>query len=166
MSADGGPRTRRTSLAGGHTCVLSPDDRWFADLYSYTNKPPEIYVQEARAGAAAKKLTSSPAQDFWEYPWLDTPLVTFPARDGARLRGHLYKPANIRKGGPAVIFVHGAGYLQNVHRWWPSSYPHEYMFHHLLLERGYVVIDIAYPAPSVPAPLFPPAISRTTRAQH
>ncbi len=144
MSADGGPRTRLTSLAGGHTCVLSPDDRWFADLYSYTNKPPEIYVQEARAGAAAKKLTSSPAQDFWEYPWLDTPLVTFPARDGARLRGHLYKPANIRKGGPAVIFVHGAGYLQNVHRWWPSSYAHEYMFHHLLMERGYVVIDIDY----------------------
>jgi dipeptidyl aminopeptidase/acylaminoacyl peptidase len=143
MSADGGPRTKLTSLAGSHTCVPSPDDRWFADVYSYANKPPELYTQEARANASAKKLTSSPAPDFWEYPWLDAPVVTFPARDGATLRGRLYKPANFRKGGPAVVFVHGAGYLQNVHRWW-SSYSHEYMFHHLLMERGYTVIDIDY----------------------
>ncbi len=89
MSAEGGARTRLTSLPGGHTCVPSPDDRWFADIYSYTNKPPELYVQEARAGAAAKKLTSSPAADFWQYPWQDVPIVTFPARDGAMLRGAL-----------------------------------------------------------------------------
>jgi dipeptidyl aminopeptidase/acylaminoacyl peptidase len=143
MSAEGGARTRLTSQPGGHTCVPSPDDRWFADLYSYTNKPPEVYVQEARAGAAVKKLTSSPAPDFWEYPWLDAPIVTFPARDGVTLRARFYKPANFRKGNPAVIFVHGAGYLQNVHRWW-SSYSHEYMFHHILMERGYVVIDVDY----------------------
>jgi len=143
MSADGGPRTKLTSSPGSHTCVPSPDDRWFADVYSYTNKPPELYTQEARVNAAVKKLTSSPAPDFWEYPWLDAPVVTFPARDGATLRGRLYKPANFRKGGPAVVFVHGAGYLQNVHRWW-SSYSHEYMFHHLLMERGYTVIDIDY----------------------
>jgi dipeptidyl aminopeptidase/acylaminoacyl peptidase len=143
MSVDGGPRTKLTASPGGHTSVPSPDDRWFADIYSYTNKPPELYVQEARAGAEAKKLTSSPAPEFWEYPWLDAPIVTFPARDGATLRARFYKPANFRKGGPAVIFVHGAGYLQNVHRWW-SSYSHEYMFHHILMERGYAVIDVDY----------------------
>lgn len=143
MKAEGGARTKITSAAGSHTCVLSPDDRWMADVYSYTNKPPELYVQETLAGVAGKKLTSSPAADFWEYPWLDVPVVTFPARDGATLRARFYKPVNFRKGGPAVIFVHGAGYLQNVHRWW-SSYSHEYMFHHLLMERGYTVLDVDY----------------------
>jgi len=143
MSAEGGARTRLTSLPGGHTCTLSPDDRWCADLYYYTNKPPELYAEEARVGAAAKKLTSSPSPEFFEYPWLDAPIVTFPARDGAMVRARLYKPANFRKGGPAVVFVHGAGYLQNVHKWW-SSYSHEYMFHHLLMERGYMVIDTDY----------------------
>lgn len=144
MSAEGGPRTRLTSLPGGHTCVPSPNDRFFADIYSYTNKPPELYVQEARVGAAPKKLTSSPAADFWQYPWQDVPVVTFPARDGAMLRGRLYKPVNFRPGGPGVVFVHGAGYLQDVHRWWSSAYEHEYLFHHLLMERGYVVIDVDY----------------------
>ena len=144
MSAAGGARVRLTSLPGGHSCVPSPDDRWFADIYSYTNKPPELYAQEARAGAAAKKLTSSPAADFRQYPWQDVPIVTFPARDGATLRARLYKPANFQRGGPGVVFVHGAGYLQNVHRWWASSYEHEYLFHHLLMERGYIVIDADY----------------------
>src|SRR5579883_534845 len=144
MSAGGGPRTRLTSLPGGHSCVPSPDDRWFADLYSYTNKPPELYVQESRAGAPAKKLTSSPAPDFWEYPWLDTPIVQIPARDGALVRARIFKPANFQRGGPAVIFVHGAGYLQNVHRAWTSSYAHEFLFHHFLREHGYFVIDLDY----------------------
>ena len=144
MSASGGPRTRLTSLPGGHSSVPSPDDQWFADIYSYTNKPPELYVQESRSGATAKKLTSSPAPDFWEYPWLDTPIVQIKARDGAMLRARLFKPANFQRGGPAVIFVHGAGYLQNVHRAWTSSYAHEFLFHHLLRERGYIVIDIDY----------------------
>jgi len=144
MSADGGPRTRLTSLPGGHSSVPSPDDQRFADIYSYTNKPPELYVQESRPDATAKKLTSSPAPDFWEYPWLDTPIVQIKARDGAMLRARLFKPANFQRGGPAVIFVHGAGYLQNVHRAWTSSYAHEFLFHHLLRERGYIVIDIDY----------------------
>ena len=143
MSAEGGARTELTARPGGHSVVPSPDDRWFADVYSYTNKPPELYAQEARADAPAKKLTSSPAPEFADYPWLDTPIVTFRARDGATVRAHVYKPANYRKDGPAVLFVHGAGYLQNVHRWW-SYYAREYMFHHLLMEHGYLVVDIDY----------------------
>src|SRR5580698_9568176 len=77
MSAEGGARTRLTTLPGGHSIVPSPDERWFADVYSYTNKPPELYAQETRANAKAAKLTSSPAPDFSEYPWLDTPIVKF-----------------------------------------------------------------------------------------
>jgi dipeptidyl aminopeptidase/acylaminoacyl peptidase len=42
-----------------------------------------------------------------------------------------------------VIFVHGAGYLQNAHKWW-SSYYREYMFHNMLVDNGYLVLDIDY----------------------
>jgi dipeptidyl aminopeptidase/acylaminoacyl peptidase len=44
---------------------------------------------------------------------------------------------------PAVVFIHGAGYLQNAHRYW-SSYFREYMFNHVLASRGYVVLDVDY----------------------
>jgi dipeptidyl aminopeptidase/acylaminoacyl peptidase len=143
MSAEGGARKRLTALHGGHTCVPSPDERWFADIYSYTNKPPELYVQQTQPDAAEKKLTSSPTPEFWEYPWLDTPIVAFRARDGVMVRAHVYKPDNYRAGGPAVVFVHGAGYLQNVDRMW-SYYAREYMFHQLLMTRGYLVADVDY----------------------
>jgi dipeptidyl aminopeptidase/acylaminoacyl peptidase len=41
------------------------------------------------------------------------------------------------------MFVHGAGYLQNVHAGW-SQYFREFMFHQLLVQRGFVVIDLDY----------------------
>lgn len=43
----------------------------------------------------------------------------------------------------AVIFVHGAGYLQNAHKWW-STYYHEYMFHNILVDNGFTVLDLDY----------------------
>ena len=90
------------------------------------------------------KLTASPAPEFSSYDWKDTPIVHIPARDGVKVPAHLYKPANYRPGGPAVIFVHGAGYIQNVHRGWSSGYAHEYLFHHFLMEHGYLVLDVDY----------------------
>jgi dipeptidyl aminopeptidase/acylaminoacyl peptidase len=143
MSADGGVRTRITAMPGNHHAVLSPDEKSIADIYSYTNKPPELFVMDNRPGAEEKKLTSSPIPEFWSYPWLDAPTTHFTARDGVAVPVRVYKPAKFERGGPAVIFVHGAGYLQNVHHWW-SSYYHEYMFHHILVEHGYLVIDIDY----------------------
>jgi dipeptidyl aminopeptidase/acylaminoacyl peptidase len=143
MSAEGGPLTRLTDEPGKHAAVLSPDERSIADLYSYTNKPPELYVRANKPQAAATKVTTSPAPEFSQYKWLDAPIVMVPARDGVKVPARLFKPANFKKGGPGVIFVHGSGYLQNVdHKW--STYYHEYMFDHILMERGYTVIDVDY----------------------
>ena len=147
MPAEGGGRVRITTAPGNHQAFLSPDEKSMALIYSYSNRPPEVYVSEARAGADWKQVTQSPAPEFSSYGWMEPPIVTFTARDGATVYARLYKPKNFRPNGPAVIFVHGAGYLQNVHRWW-SSYYREYMFHHLLMERGFTVLDIDYRASS------------------
>lgn len=144
MGVDGGRRTRVTAEAGMvETVEASPDEGMLALVHSYTNRPPELFLMENKPGAAMRRVTTSPAPEFLACQWLDTPIVSIPARDGAQVPAHLYKPANVKKGGPAVIFVHGAGYLQNIHRGW-SNYAREYLFHHLLMERGYVVIDIDY----------------------
>jgi dipeptidyl aminopeptidase/acylaminoacyl peptidase len=143
MDGDGGPLTRLTKEPGRHAATVSPDDRWIADIYSYTNQPPELYVEENRPMAEGKKLTTSPAPEFSQYPWLDVPIVTFTARDGVQVPARLFKPAGFKQGGPAVVFVHGAGYLQNVDRKW-STYYHEYLFNHILMERGFTVIDVDY----------------------
>ncbi len=146
MNVTGGTRTQITKEAGSHRVVLSPDEKYMADVYSYVTKPPELFTADNRPGASEKKLTSSPAKDFWDYPWTDVPIVQVPARDGAMVPAHFYKPANYRNGGPAVVFVHGAGYAQNVHKYWSPNYSHEYLFHHFLMEHGYMVLDMDYRA--------------------
>jgi dipeptidyl aminopeptidase/acylaminoacyl peptidase len=133
----GGALTKLTKEAGWHNAEVSPDGQVLADIYSYTNKPQDLYVNSVR-------VTTSPAPEFNTYPWLDAPIVYVPARDGAKVPARMFKPANWN-GGPAVIFVHGAGYLQNVTRGW-SYYAREYMFHHVLMERGYLVLDLDYRA--------------------
>jgi len=139
MSVNGGARTVLSKQAGNHRIVLSPDEQHTADVFSYANKPPELFID-------GKKITTSPAPDFADYPWQDVPIVQVPARDGAMVPAHFYKPANYRRGGPAVIFVHGAGYAQNVHKYWSPNYAREYLFHHFLMEHGYMVLDMDYRA--------------------
>ncbi|MEC8883828.1 MAG: prolyl oligopeptidase family serine peptidase, partial [Bacteroidota bacterium] len=71
--------------------------------------------------------------------------ITFKADDGAMVPARLYVPEASVKNNAAVVFVHGAGYLQNAHKWW-SSYFREYMFNNMLTDLGYTVIDIDYRA--------------------
>ena len=143
MPASGGPRTRLTGAPGFYSGALSPDGAKLAVIHSRSSQPPDLYLMDAKPQAAMRRVTVSPSEEFAKYPWIEKPIVEIPARDGARIPAHIYKPKNWKKGGPAVIFVHGAGYLQNVHRGW-SSYAREMMFHHLLMERGYIVLDLDY----------------------
>lgn len=145
MALRGGERTRISTLPGGNEGYLSPDETMLALIRSYSNRPPELYLQANQTGAKPKQITTSPTQEWLSYPWIEPPVVTFPTRDGATVYARLYQPSKPVKGGPAVIFVHGAGYLQNAHRYW-SYYYREFMFHHLLTERGYTVLDMDYRA--------------------
>jgi dipeptidyl aminopeptidase/acylaminoacyl peptidase len=144
LPVTGGKAERLTFMEGSNQAVLSPDEKAMALLYSYSNKPPELYWQENIPGTKATQVTSKAATDeFKSYAWRDPELVIFRARDGANVHARLYKPSNPDPKKPAVIFVHGAGYLQNAHKWW-SSYFREYMFHNLLADEGYYVMDIDY----------------------
>ena len=69
----------------------------------------------------------------------------FNAADGKLLHARVYTPDDSKKNGSAIIFVHGAGYLQNAHNFW-SGYHREYMFHNLLRDNGFTVLDIDYRA--------------------
>ncbi|CAN5186021.1 prolyl oligopeptidase family serine peptidase [soil metagenome] len=143
LPVSGGKSERLTTLAGGNESTLSPDEKWIAIRYSFSNKPWELYLQENKPGAKPVQITNSISSEFKSYNWREPELTTFKARDGADVYTRVFKPAN--PNGAAVIFVHGAGYLQNAHKWW-SSYFREYMFHNLLTDQGYTVLDMDYRA--------------------
>ncbi len=143
LSIGGGKPEKITSMTGANEVTLSPDEKWLAIRYSYTNKPWELYLQENKTGAKPIQITKSTTAEFNSYSWRDPEVTTFTARDGATVYTRIYKPA--KPNGAAVIFVHGAGYLQNAHKWW-SSYFREYMFNNLLTDKGYTVLDMDYRA--------------------
>lgn len=143
LSVDGGKAERITTMAGAHEVELSPDEKMIAFRYSYTNKPWELFLMENKPGAKPQQITNSLTTEFKSYSWRDPVVTSFKARDGADVYTRIYKPA--KPNGAAVVFVHGAGYLQNAHKWW-SSYFREYMFHNLLVDKGYTVLDMDYRA--------------------
>ena len=145
MPLSGGERTRVTPWAGIHDVTPSPEGDRLANVYSYSNRPPELYVMRNRAGAEMRKVTDSPTAEWKSFDWIEPEIVHVPASDGAEVPARIYRPEDVgaEPNGAGVIFVHGAGYLQNVHRGW-SSYYREYMFHHLLASRGYTVLDLDY----------------------
>jgi dienelactone hydrolase/WD40 repeat protein len=133
-----------TNMIGGNEVTISPDEKTIAILYSYTTKPPELFLQENKAGAKPEQITHKAAtEEYNSYPWRDPEIFTFAARDGAMVHGRVYKPAHPDVHKPAVIFVHGAGYLQNIDKWW-SYYFRETMFNNLLADHGYYVMDVDY----------------------
>jgi dipeptidyl aminopeptidase/acylaminoacyl peptidase len=139
-----GKKEKITKQTGGHEVFVSPDEKYLAVLYSYSNKPWELYLQENKTGAKAEQITSKGQSDeFKAYSWRDPELITFKARDNATVYARIYKPSNPHPNRPAVVFVHGAGYLQNAHRWW-SYYFREFMFNNMLADNGYYVLDIDY----------------------
>lgn len=143
LPVGGGKAERLTSMTGNNEVTLSPDEKWLAIRYSYSNKPWEIYLQENKAGVKSQQITESLSAEFKSYAWRDPEVTTVKARDGVEIYSRVFVPAN--PNGAAVIFVHGAGYLQNAHKWW-SSYFREYMFHNLLADKGYTVLDMDYRA--------------------
>lgn len=144
MNIDGSNKEKITTMEGGYEVSMSQDEKFIAYRYSYMNKPWELYVQENKPGASPRKITNkASSEEFNTYHWREAKLITIPAADGAKIYARLYEPAADRKNKAAIIFVHGAGYLQNAHFWW-SSYFREYMFHNLLVDKGYTVLDIDY----------------------
>jgi dipeptidyl aminopeptidase/acylaminoacyl peptidase len=148
IKTDGSKKEKITAADGLYEVTPSPDEKWIAYRYSYINKPWELFVQENNPGKKPISVTNkatTPA--FNEYAWKEPKIITFTARDGAQVYAKVFEPAAGKKNNAAVLFVHGAGYLQNVHYGW-SSYFREYMFNNLLADEGYTVMDIDYRASS------------------
>jgi dipeptidyl aminopeptidase/acylaminoacyl peptidase len=151
LPVDGGARTKITSMPGSNEVEVSPDESTLGIIHSYSNKPPEVYVRPNTAGAQARQVTTTPTTEWRSFKWIDPKVVTFKARDGVDVYARVFTPEMIGArrdpSRPGVVFVHGAGYAQNAHRYW-ASYFREYMFHNLLASRGYVVLDVDYRASS------------------
>ena len=145
VGADGGAVQELTALEGVEGFALSPDGGQLLVQYSRSFLPAQLAVVPA-AGGQARVLTDTRSAAFKTREWVQPQFVQVPSKHGAgTVWGKYYGPAHPQAGKryPIVMFVHGAGYLQNVHARYPA-YFREQMFHNLLVQQGYIVLDLDY----------------------
>jgi len=143
----GGELVRITSLKGMQEFALSPNGTQLAVLHSGTYTPPQVALVDA-TGGTARELTDTRTAEYKTIAWPELKIVEVPSTHTKQpIYAKFYPPKDFdaSKKYPAVMFVHGAGYTQNVHEQWPY-YFREQMFHNLLNEHGYAVIDMDYRA--------------------
>lgn len=145
LSASGGKLEPILTNDGAHEVKVSPDEKTLLVRYSYKNKPWDLYVADNKINASLTPITFSQTDAYKKYNWRAPEVITFKASDNANVNARIFTPDASKKNGAAIIFVHGAGYLQNAHNYW-SYYLREYMFHNLLADLGYTVLDIDYRA--------------------
>ena len=145
MDLDGAHRRLLTPNAGDYDVVPAPSMALAAVTYSSATHPPELYLLDAGSGALDGPLTESTTKAFRSYPWLEAETVAYKASDGVEVPAHLFRPERFggAPNGAGVIFVHGAGYLQNVTDGW-SYYYREFMFNSFLAAHGYTVLNVDY----------------------
>jgi dipeptidyl aminopeptidase/acylaminoacyl peptidase len=146
VSAKGGDTHEVTAFDGGvENFAISPDQRKLLVRYSASYVPAQLATVPANGGAAVK-LTDTRTAEFRAREWIMPQFVAVPSTHGADpVWAKLYRPAKLEPGKkyPVVMFVHGAGYLQNVDKRY-TNYFREQMFHNLLVQNGYIVLDMDY----------------------
>ncbi|MEP0357119.1 prolyl oligopeptidase family serine peptidase [Paraglaciecola sp.] len=138
-----------TDLNGMTDYQLSPNEQSLLLTHSKLTRPPELYVK-AINDSAAKQITHTTSQAFLDIDWIAPDIVPIKSSYTDKpIFSRVYAPkiANFEfdEKRKAVVFSHGAGYLQNSHLGW-SGYFREYMFHNMLVQQGYVVLDMDYRA--------------------
>lgn len=149
VNTDGTNFKALTALGGNNDYALSPDESQLLIEHSTVTMPPELYVKSLNANVPAKRITHTVSETFLAMPWAAPSVIAIESSNQEQpIYSRVYLPKNYDKTvkkNKAVMFTHGAGYLQNAHLGW-SAYFREFMFHSMLVQQGYVVIDMDYRA--------------------
>ena len=146
LEIESGNMQRLTRVRGLESHALHPGSGNVLVRHSDSYLPPQAAVLERTSGAL-KAATDTRTDEYRALEWQQPEFVAVPSSHVDAPIWTKFYPARGDFEGPrpAVVFVHGAGYTQNTHHRFPY-YFREQMFHNLLSERGYHVIDMDYRA--------------------
>ena len=148
VDVQSGETEQMTTMGGKNSFAVAPDGSRLLVIHSEINRHDDLFVMDNAPGADVRRLTDTMSEEFTAIPWIDPEIVAVPSshvEDPIYSKIYLPDGHDPSRSYPAVMFVHGAGYTQNVDAGWPY-YFREGMFHNLLTQHGYVVIDMDFRA--------------------
>jgi len=148
LNTKSGDTQKMTSRTGYRQSFnLSENNNHLVYEYTYFNEPFELYGLDLNDTEDPTRLTQTIPEGFNAIDWQEEDYIRFTGRDGeTELSMSVLEPLDMQedKQYPVVVFIHGAGSLQNVYKGWSNSYYREYMFHQYLTAQGYYVMEVDY----------------------
>ncbi len=148
VPSGGGVLQRLTKLEGIEKAEVDRSGKQLLLTHSTPYMRSQISVARADGSGVPRQLTDTRTAEYKSMSWIQPEIVKVPSTHfGGVIYAKLYRDAGAAATGkkPAVLFIHGAGYLQDVHLRY-SYYFREQMFNNLLAHLGYVVLDMDYRA--------------------
>ncbi len=147
LDLESGSLQRLTNHQGIESFAVLPGHEQILVRYSESYLPAQVGLV-AKDGGELERLTDTRSETFRAMTWQEPRIVGIESSNNAGTIWSKFYPARTPApagGHPVVLFVHGAGYLQNTLVRYPN-YFREQMFHNLLTERGYHVLDMDFRA--------------------
>ena len=142
VPSNGGALSRVSEYQGLNDFTLAPDGARLALTHSSAYVPPQLAVLPS-AGGKPRELTATTKPAFAERAWIAPRIVEIASSHGAgTIYAKFYGAGDASTPRPAVIFLHG-GDIQNTLLSYPP-YSREQLYHNLLVQQGYAVLDIDY----------------------
>jgi dipeptidyl aminopeptidase/acylaminoacyl peptidase len=144
----GGALQRLTRLQGVEKVSLDRSGRRLLLTHSTPYLRAQIAVANADGSNSPRELTDTRTAGYKSMSWIEPEIVQVPSTHFAgAIYAKVYRDpgSKLTAKRPGVLFVHGAGFLQDVHLRY-SYYFREQMFNNLLAHLGYVVLDLDYRA--------------------
>ncbi|MFM7296546.1 MAG: S9 family peptidase, partial [Planctomycetota bacterium] len=137
---DGSGLARVTQGAGTHSVQFSPDGAHFLDTFSSAREWPRIALCRANGSVVREieRVDGAPADAKGVRP---VEFTTLRARDGFELEASLVLPPDFRAGVryPLVVSIYGGPHAPKV---LDRSGNADHLFHTLLAQEGYVVVNV------------------------
>ncbi len=139
----GGDITRISQEDGFHNITFSSDASIYVDSMSTINHPAQVSLHKAdgeqltwlEENAIDENHPLVPYMDSWTKPEFGS----FKADDGAELYYRLYKPANLEKKHPVIVYLYGGPHAQVVTNSWAGN---RGLLMQYWVDQGYVVFSI------------------------
>jgi len=140
---DGTGLQRITREDGTHAITMSPDRRFYLDVYSSTNTPPSLSLHAAD-GKSVASLYGPRTDLIAPFDFQKAEIFSVPAPDGFPLPARILKPRGFdaSKKYPAIVYIYGGPGAPTVNDAWDYSFAGNALFDQVLAARGYVVFSV------------------------
>lgn len=143
VSLDGGDISRITNEGAYHSVSFSKDASIFIDRFSTINSPAQVSLNDA----SGKRITwleenkveeGHPLHAYMD-TWTKPEFGDITTKDGATLKYRIYKPENLEKKHPVIVYLYGGPHAQVVTNSWAGN--RGLLMQHWV-DKGYVVFTL------------------------